>query len=78
MDNDNLCTCDLPQFIGVACFVSILLIWISLYPFGILPACQMFYVKSSGLLHRLCVFFMLLKKRTFCITLKKYFFVCML
>lgn len=41
--------------------------------FGFLPTCQMLYVKSSGLWHCLCVFPVLLKNRTFCITLKKYF-----
>lgn len=51
--------------------------------FGILPVCHMFYVKSVGLLllpvlHCLCIFLMLLKKRTFLYNFKEIFFICLL
>lgn len=78
MEDDNLHTRDPPLSLQELPFCQYSFNLDQSVPcFGILPVCQMFYVKSSGLLHCLCIFLMLLKKRTFCITLLK-FFICML
>ena len=40
---------------------------------GFLPACQMFYVTSSGLWHSLCILSLLWKEWAYCVTLRNYF-----
>lgn len=79
MENDNLHTCDPPVSLWE---LPLLLVFFEPGPVCILlwrfACCRMFYVKSLGLLllpvlHSLCIFLTLLKKWTFCVTLKKYF-----
>lgn len=73
MENDNLHTCDPP--------VSLWELPLPLVFFESGPVCILlwhFAVKSLGLLllpvlHSVCIFLTLLKKSTFCVTLKKYF-----